>query len=140
MPQASYTRRHWFQFSLGSMFLLTTIFAIWLGCELKIIRDRSAMRKWINENGGSAMMQKDTRDWLPGKETISAIRIWLGDGTISMLSMPPNANITMKRRIQALFPELRMNLPSDGSRQHGNDESTSVPIPSYAPSVGGLVI
>jgi hypothetical protein len=34
MPTTPPTRRRWYQFGLGTMLLLVTVFAIWLGWEL----------------------------------------------------------------------------------------------------------
>jgi hypothetical protein len=48
-------RRRWFQFSIGTMLLLVTVFAVWLGWELKVVRDRQAMRRWIEEREGGKL-------------------------------------------------------------------------------------
>ena len=47
-------RRRWFQFSLASLFIPTTLVATWLAWELSFIRERQAMRRWIAANGGFA--------------------------------------------------------------------------------------
>lgn len=41
------SRRRWFQFSLTSLFLLTTLVAIWLAWELAFIHERQT---WLREN------------------------------------------------------------------------------------------
>lgn len=46
------THRNWFRFRLGSMFLAITLFALWLGWETHIWRERQQMRRWVKENGG----------------------------------------------------------------------------------------
>jgi hypothetical protein len=39
--------RRWFQFSLRTVFILMTILGIWLGIQVKWLRDRQEARKWI---------------------------------------------------------------------------------------------
>ena len=36
-------RRRWFQFSLTSLFLLTTLVALWLAWELSYVRERRSL-------------------------------------------------------------------------------------------------
>jgi hypothetical protein len=38
MPQPSPADRRWFQYSLRTLFIIVTVFAVWLGWELSIIR------------------------------------------------------------------------------------------------------
>ena len=40
-------RRRWFQFGLRTLFVLTTLVALWLAWELSFIRERQA---WLREN------------------------------------------------------------------------------------------
>jgi hypothetical protein len=40
-------RRRWFQFRLRTLFVLTTLVALWLAWELSFIRERQA---WLREN------------------------------------------------------------------------------------------
>ena len=37
-------QRRWFQFNLRTLFLLTTLFGMWLGWELHVVRERAEMR------------------------------------------------------------------------------------------------
>ena len=44
-------RRRWFTYSLRTFFVLLTVFGVWLGVQVKWIRDRQAARAWIrNQN------------------------------------------------------------------------------------------
>ena len=36
-------KRRWFSFSLRTMFVVVTVFGVWLGWQLKIVRDRKAL-------------------------------------------------------------------------------------------------
>ncbi len=42
MPLVTKPSRHWFQFGIGTMILLVTVFAVWLGWELAFIRERKS--------------------------------------------------------------------------------------------------
>jgi hypothetical protein len=45
-------RRRWFSFSLRTLFVLVTLLSVWLGYELKIVRERRALVTWIEQHGG----------------------------------------------------------------------------------------
>jgi hypothetical protein len=51
MPPAPKHIRRWFWFSVGTMLLVVTVFALWLGWQLKLIRDRKNAAIWLSENG-----------------------------------------------------------------------------------------
>ena len=55
MSQATPTRRRWYQFSIGTMLLLVTVFAVWLGWELSYIRERKAAMATVERAGGTAL-------------------------------------------------------------------------------------
>ncbi len=42
--------RRWFQFSLRGIFILMTLLGVWLGVQVKWVRDRQEARKWIAEH------------------------------------------------------------------------------------------
>ena len=41
--------RRWFRFSLRTFLVLVTLFGLWLGVQVKWIRDRHAALEWIRE-------------------------------------------------------------------------------------------
>ena len=47
------TPRRWFRFSLRTLFVLLTVFGVWLGVQVKWIRDRHAALAWIATSGYS---------------------------------------------------------------------------------------
>ncbi len=91
-------RRRWFQFGIGTMLVLVTVFALWLGCELKFIRDRKAVIADAAREG-SAVPSDDS----------SGIPFWrrlLGDRAMDLLFLPyyySDADLDNARR---LFPEI----------------------------------
>jgi hypothetical protein len=40
-------RRRWFSFSLRTLFVLVTIFGVWLGLQVKWMQDRHAALDWV---------------------------------------------------------------------------------------------
>jgi len=41
------TPRRWFRFSLRTFFVVLTIFGVWLGVQVKWVRDRKEAIKWL---------------------------------------------------------------------------------------------
>ncbi|HEY1599870.1 MAG TPA: hypothetical protein VGG64_09730, partial [Pirellulales bacterium] len=82
MPTAPKTRRRWFQFILASLFVLTTLVAIWLAWETAFIRERKA---WIAHN--PAMLEQD-----PSSAPVAARIPWwrklLGDEAVPSIAEP----------------------------------------------------
>jgi hypothetical protein len=46
------SRQRWFRFSFGTMFIMVTFFAVWLGLESNSVRRRQTMRREIEASGG----------------------------------------------------------------------------------------
>jgi len=51
MPTAPPTRRRWFQFGLGSLLALVTVFAVWLGWHMNRVHAQRALVGRVNERG-----------------------------------------------------------------------------------------
>ena len=101
-------RRRWFQFGLGTLFLLVTVFAVWLGLATADVRARRAMRQWIKANQGMIVTGVDSPknfDPPPRAVEISALRHWLGDEAIAYVWMPTIATDSDWAQAQPLFPE-----------------------------------
>jgi hypothetical protein len=108
-------RRRWFRFSLRTMFLLVTSFSLWLGWQTWIVRERSAMRDWLDANGGrvSPTMQGTQLDHEPfifeQVNTLPFWRRWLGDQSIAAVSLPDFPPPTEQvERAKRLFPEAKV--------------------------------
>jgi hypothetical protein len=54
------TPRRWFHYSLRTLFVVVTLFALWLGWELKFIRDRRSFLKSMDELRDAEMTQAAT--------------------------------------------------------------------------------
>lgn len=97
--------RRYFQFGLRSLFLVITLFAVWLGWELKFIRDRDDAKARADADGG----------WIEPAAAIGGMspdiplwRRYLGDEAIYLIEMPPDAMESEWSRVRRLFPESAM--------------------------------
>jgi hypothetical protein len=112
MTTAPQTRRRVFQFGLRTMFVAVTVFAVWLGDELKFVRDRQT---WIRENEyererlGQGVV---TIHWLTPAAPIPFWRRWLGDRSVRSVELFANATNADLDRAKYLFPEASVSPPN----------------------------
>lgn len=85
--------RRWFRFSLGAFFVLLTLFGVWLGVQVKWMRDRDEARK------SAAVVSNHSN---LGSPAPFALRI-LGENGVWELMVNPNETARYKR----LFPEAK---------------------------------
>ena len=89
------------------MFVVVTVFAVWLGWELKFIRDRKALRNWLAANGGGVTVQNPKGfdgDYYHEVVAIPFWRSWMGDEPIAYFDAPPLSRAEIERLTKA-FPE-----------------------------------
>ena len=110
-------KRRWFRFSLATMFVVMTLFGIWLGWQMKIVRERCETRKTFFSNGGSdfSKSEADFYTMTQPNETyeIPFWRRWLGDEAMAFISLNPHSSIEELNRIHALFPEAVVDIAID---------------------------
>jgi len=118
MNNASH-RRRWFQFGLRTLFVSVTIFAVWLGWELKFIRERAAfLNDWNAIYYGGLMTGKPHLTNPNGP--ISFWRRMLGDKALIWITLHRD-NVDGIARAKKLFPEAEVNIV-DNSRIKSADE------------------
>jgi hypothetical protein len=109
MPTPS--RRRWFQFALGAMFVLVTVFAVWLGWNVKQVHQRRAeYESWFGTDTIVTYWDHNRTSIPPRIQPIGvAIRVRLfGDMAFEEITLPqPDA--AEIERVRALFPEARVN-------------------------------
>ena len=114
-------KRRWFKFDLRTMFVVVTIFGVWLGWQLRVVRERKAILAEIERSGpGLADLHLY---WLPGpKESyagpvdlqnyeaarISSVRQLLGDNARRTLVMPASLGPQWVERAEYAFPETEL--------------------------------
>jgi hypothetical protein len=108
-------RRRWFQFSLGTMLILVTVCAVWLGVTANAVHKRREISGWLLEHGG----------WLEpdqNQTTISVGRRWMGDRAVGTVLLDMHERmpkgLTYEKIIE-VFPESKVMLLSDHPGSNG---------------------
>ena len=109
MPTTPPTRRRWFQFSIRSLLLLLTAFAMLLAWEKRYIRAR---RDFLESNN-AAIAAGPKRHVMSRKTQYKPAEIpfWrrlLGDEPVDVIPMPFAAGEKARAKARALFPEARL--------------------------------
>ena len=114
-------RRRWFRFafSLRTLFVVVTIVGVWLGWELKIIRQRAAVRLSIESQDGHLCVARPrdvsqetcgvvvVSESLIKHATIPLVREWLGDEAIDNIVVRSEGQAQIAK---AIFPEAKVFL------------------------------
>ena len=132
-----FTPRRWFKwswltFSLRSMFVVVTVFACWLGWELKFVRERKAWRAENEERIVALGLMSWDPYWdpyaSPKRAHIPWWRMLMGDVAVEFLAFSEKASNEEFNYALRLFPEVLyvtrdVNLPDDGQehRIYEND-------------------
>jgi hypothetical protein len=109
MAEAPHTRRRWFQFSLGTMLLVMTGVACWLGVTANVVHKRRQVSDWVLEHGG----------WLEPSQnqtTVSVGRRWMGDRAIDVVILDRHERLPKDitfEKINEVSPEAQLTVLSD---------------------------
>jgi hypothetical protein len=100
------------------MLLLVTAFALWLGLELQVVRERRDFLKMLHELTEATDRQiEDDPAAVPytvifdlnpqGKASIPFWRRWLGDEAVEQVALPLNSSLEDAKFAITIFPEAR---------------------------------
>ncbi len=96
------------------MFLLVTVIAVWLGWELKFIRERKRFLALLDQYRMAEMEAASSRlvpsaIYIPAfdEPTIPFWRRWLGDEAQGMILLPGNTTEVQLQTARELFPEAK---------------------------------
>lgn len=105
-------RRRWFAFSLRTLFVLVTAFAIWLGWNLSIVRERQAMWNSIEARGGSINGLNDYPFDYDGPEVeVPLPRRILGDRAALIIFLETEEFSDEEiAQVKAIFPEAQYSI------------------------------
>jgi hypothetical protein len=117
-------KRHWFRFSLRTLFVLVAAIAICLGWIARDVVQRKRLLSWVEENGGyvdlwhkpepfvidtgGIRIIKEDYQRVLGPEEEPAIprwREWLGDVAVNRVLLPKGSTETDLERAKAMFRE-----------------------------------
>ena len=89
--------RRWFRFSLRTFFVLLTLFGVWLGMQMKWIRDRHEAIRWLEARGGSVEH---------GRAAPLSLAM-LGENGVEVLCIPRTTDDYVEKGVELenLFPE-----------------------------------
>ena len=103
--------RRWFRFSLRTMFVLLTVFGVWLGWEYRVVAERNAVRRFIEDHGGAfRTLDKNNPAYKP---RLPWVRRLLGDEPAAAVLLPFDVANSQglyhhresMERAQSAFPE-----------------------------------
>ena len=104
--------RHFFQFSITSLLLLTGLVAVWLGWELKFIRERQALQRSLRANRAQIvaaqhwdLLNPEAQSRFMRPASIPWWREILGDEPITAVTFPPGVAESDLRATRSSFPE-----------------------------------
>ena len=86
----SASKRRWFQFGLGPMFLLIGALAVWSSLERNLVRDRQELRIWLEDR---SCMFVETSEQNPLTNSFDVVnnapiwRRWIGDKSIAKIQI-----------------------------------------------------
>jgi hypothetical protein len=116
MPHSS--NRRWYRFSLGTLFLVVTVFGCWLGWQMSVVRHRLVMKEFVIGHDGMVVEDDDygVREAyrnsypLPADVTqksmeVPWIRRLMGDHAAAEITVPDWLDPGDKERIERAFPE-----------------------------------
>jgi len=111
------------------MFVLVAVACCWLGYNLNFIHKRHAIRKSIEEQGGTVevFLRPEPIETVVGNLTLSYLsyqrahgpeiepdiskwRRWLGDEAVNQIMMPRGTSATDLQGIRAIFPECEVDV------------------------------
>jgi len=111
-------KRRWLRFSVRTLLAAVTIFCVWLGWQMQIVRERKVLRDAIEHRGGWVDLVNQPNAyggsmWLVYKDQISPVpsvptwRQWLGDVPIERVVLPLRASRDEWTNARRAFDEAR---------------------------------
>jgi hypothetical protein len=94
--------------------MVVTVFACWLGWELKFIRERQAFLRWVAEAQSESKPpyhRTVSHEVNTDGSVIPIWRRWLGDEPVLVINLPHTDKEGVLEEVSALFPEAKMGYP-----------------------------
>ena len=108
-------RRSWFRFafSLRTLFVVVTIIGVWLGWNLKIVRERKALIQELRRASSRrhpfySLAGDLEQDSLKQSSALSIFRRALGDKAYELLEIPYAMKRDRIKQFDAAFPEAEL--------------------------------
>jgi hypothetical protein len=105
MTDSKPRQRRWLRFSLRTLFVLVTVFCVWMGVQVKWVRDRHEAIEWVLLPGYS---KEQFSQGIVAKPKRAPFPLWIvgepGFEEISVSVARPDKKYTQEQ-LQSLFPE-----------------------------------
>jgi len=107
---SEWPKRRWFAFSLRTMFVVMSVFAIWFGWNVRCVRQRELAM----QSGEPAIVGIGTYELNPGCRKLPYMWRWLGATPYYVIYLRPSATPEDIARWKAMFPDARIEI-DDGN-------------------------
>ena len=103
-------RRRWLSFSLRGMFVAVTLLGCWLGWQVRIVRERQAVRQWLVSRGDELRINPlDNpfywrRPWMCNREHLNFIRASIRDDPVDQVRLNSPISKSEMERVARAFP------------------------------------
>jgi hypothetical protein len=104
------TRHRWFRYSLRTMFVVMTAFAVWLGWQSFTVRARRLSIETIEAGGGLVYVYDPDYPLQPTRPRIPFWRPWFGDQVIDEITLAEGSDARQLEWSQAQFPEASVRI------------------------------
>ena len=108
--------RRWFRFSLRTLFVVVSVFALWIGWNANTVHKRRAAWTEIESRGGRINSSDDVYDLFvqaPEPPQLPLVRRWLGDRVVRDIILSHAAPQSEVDRLNRIFPEAVSILPQE---------------------------
>jgi len=105
MTTSAPLRRRWFRYSLRTLFVLVTVFCVWLGVQVKWIHDRREVVR-LGTVDGIQIVAFDSGSPFASRVGISREPPFQSVGILT--TGDGNRDLAAQRTLQSLFPEARI--------------------------------
>lgn len=123
---AEQPQRRRIRFSLRTLFVVLTLFGVWLGWEMYVVRKRQAVRAWAERRGAEFSTDEHEKMWLLDEYSrhpersqksfaIPFVRRLFGDEAVVSvrLSLDEKEEEEVGLKIAPVFPEAELLLPRE---------------------------
>jgi len=95
--------RRWLRFSIRTLLVAVTIFCVWLGWQVSIVRERKALVPLVRQTGGAAWAFDEP--WMQPADGPGSFRKLIGDRAWLHIVLPKKHDPNDLARVDLAFPE-----------------------------------
>jgi hypothetical protein len=127
-------KRHWFRFSLRTLFVLVTIFGVgagWVAYQLNWVRERHKFLRTLagDAKERSSFLRSEVPHLYPQpKRTLPIVARIIGEQPYSLIILPQSYNQMLIEEARSLFPESIIDQVSKDSIIDGRGRTHQVTI------------